>query len=636
MSRSFPKRVRLVILTMPVWMIAANAPAGSTKKQSSSEPVDFRSQIRPVISSKCFSCHGADESSPKAKPRLDVRDEAIKDRKGSRAIVPGDIANSEMVRRITAPDPDHLMPPPKSGRTLSAAEIDLIRRWIQQGARYTPHWAFLKPERPPLPRVKMKSWPRNAIDSFILAKLEKNDLKPSPPADRYTLIRRLALDLTGLPATPAEVDAFVNDKQSDAYERLVDRLLSSPAYGERWARVWLDLARYADSAGYGSDPLRPNIWPWRDWVIRALNDNMPYDRFTIEQIAGDLLPRDPNSENQDPIIATAFHRNTMTNTEGGTDDEEFRVAAVKDRANTTAQVWMGLTMGCAQCHTHKYDPITQREYYQFFAFFNQTEDNDQPDERPTLPLPTREQRETMDRRNAAIAGLEEERKKTSPEFETELAGWEKAQAGGIDWIALEPLDLKSYEGATLSKLSDTSILAAGNSPERDTYTIQARTSLTNITAVRLELLPRESLPNEGTDRAAEKANPVLSELQLAVRSPKTEPLRARFIRVELPGTQRVLSLAEIQVFNEHENVALQGKASQSSTDSGAEARRAIDSNTDGNFDAASTTMTKAQDNPWWELDLGADTPLEEIAIWNRTDRGLGTRLADFKIGRAHV
>jgi hypothetical protein len=219
MSRSFPQRVRLVILTMTVWMFIATAPAASPKRQSSSEPVDFSSQIRPVISSKCFSCHGADESSRKAKLRLDVRDEAIKDRKGSRAIVPGDIANSEMIRRITATDPDDVMPPPKSGRTLSAGEIDLIRRWIQQGAAYTPHWAFLKPERPSLPGVKMKSWPRKAIDSFILAKLEKNDLKPSPPADRYPLIRRLALDLTGLPPTPAEVDAFVNDKQSDACER---------------------------------------------------------------------------------------------------------------------------------------------------------------------------------------------------------------------------------------------------------------------------------------------------------------------------------------------------------------------------------------------------------------------------------
>jgi len=208
-------------------------------------------------------------------------------------------------------------------------------------------------------------------------------------------------------------------------------LLASPRFGERLAYDWLDAARYADSNGYQEDLTR-TLWPWRDWVIHSLNDNLPYDRFTLEQIAGDLLPQDPNSENQDPVIATGFHRNTMTNTEGGTDDEEFRVAAVKDRANVTAQVWMGLTMGCAQCHSHKYDPITQREYYQFYAFFNQTEDNDQPDERPTLPLPTREQREKMDKLKARIAGLEEERKKTSPEFETELAGWEKAQAGGIE------------------------------------------------------------------------------------------------------------------------------------------------------------------------------------------------------------
>src|SRR6266545_2177249 len=626
-----PNFARLRTLTIFAALSVAPAMAGEARQRAPSEPVDFSSQIRPIISSKCFSCHGPDESSRKAKLRLDIREEAVKERKGVRALVPGDLENSEMVRRITATDPDDVMPPPKSGRTLTVAEIDLIKRWIQQGALYTPHWAFVKPERPSLPKVKTKSWPRNAIDSFILAELEKHRLKPSPPADRYTLIRRLSLDLTGLPPTPREVDDFVNDPRGDAYERLVDRLLGSPAYGERWARVWLDLARYADSAGYGSDPLRLNIWPWRDWVIRALNDNMPYDRFTIEQIAGDLLPRDANSDDQDPIVATGFHRNTMTNTEGGTDDEEYRVAAVKDRANVTAQVWMGLTLGCAQCHTHKYDPVTQREYYQFYAFFNQTEDNDQPDERPTLPLPTREQREKMERLKSAIARLEKERKQTTPEFEAELVEWEKAQAKGIDWMALEPSDLTSYRGATLNKLSDHSILAAGDSPETDTYTVKVRTDLTNLTAVRLELLPHESLPKQGPGRAAGTGQAVLNEFQLAVRSPKTVQPAARFVRIELPGTQRVLSLAEIQVFDDRENVAPKGQASQSSTDSGADARRAIDTNTDGNFDAASTTMTRAEDNPWWELDLGTDTPLEEIAIWNRTDRGLGTRLADFKV-----
>src|SRR5262245_7573426 len=392
MKRPVPALVRLPAFTLFAACLIAPASAAAGKRQSAIEPVDFSTQIRPLISSKCFSCHGPDESSSKAKLRLDLRDEAIKERKGTRAIVPGDTASSELVRRITATDPDDLMPPPKTGRTLSVGDIDLLKRWIQQGALYSPHWSFVKPQRVALPEVKMKSWPRNAVDSFILAKLEKNGLKPSPPADRYTLIRRLSLDLTGLPPSPAEVSAFVNDPQQNAYERLVDRLLRSPAYGERWARLWLDVARYADSAGYGSDPLRLNIWPWRDWVIRALNRNLPYDQFTMEQIAGDLLPRNADSEDPDPIIATAFHRNTMTNTEGGTDDEEFRVAAIKDRANVTAQAWMGLTMGCAQCHSHKYDPITQREYYQFYAFFNQTEDNDQPDERPTLPLPTPDQR----------------------------------------------------------------------------------------------------------------------------------------------------------------------------------------------------------------------------------------------------
>ena len=631
MKHKMPDLAPLTALTLLAACSIGATLAASAKKPSVTDPVDFSSQIRPLISSKCFSCHGPDESSRKAKLRLDFRDEAIKDHKGSRAIVPGDAAGSELVRRITTTDPDDLMPPPKTGRTLSAGEIDLLKRWIQQGAPYSPHWAFVNPKRPALPAVKMKSWPRNAIDYFILAKLERNGLKPSPSADRYALVRRLSLDLTGLPPTPAEVNAFVNDPLPDAYERLVDRLLRSPAYGERWARLWLDLARYADSAGYGSDPLRLNIWPWRDWVIRALNRNLPYDRFTIEQIAGDLLPRNPDSDDQDPIVATAFHRNTMTNTEGGTDDEEFRVAAIKDRANVTAQVWMGLTMGCAQCHSHKYDPITQREYYQFYAFFNQTEDNDQPDERPTLPLPTKEQRGKIERLKTEIAGLEEQRKKMTPELEAELAEWEKKQAEATDWIPLEPIDLVSYQGATLSRLPDHSVLASGNSPETDTYAFKARTDLTNISAIRLELLPDDSLPGHGPGRAVETGKGSLTEIELAVRSLKTEPPRARFIRIELPGTQRVLSLAEVQIFDGSQNVATKGKATQSSTDGGGEASRAIDSDTNGNFDAASTTMTKARDDPWWELDLGADTRLEEVAIWNRTDRGLSTRLADFKL-----
>ncbi len=273
------------------------------------------------------------------------------------------------------------MPPPATGKLLSEQETELIRKWIEQGANYDEHWSFTLPIRHALPPLQNSSWPRNEIDYFVLARLGKEGLSPSPEADPHTLIRRLSLDTIGLPPTPAQVVAFVEDKEPGAYEGVVDELLNSPRYGERWARVWLDLARYADSQGYESDSLR-SIWPYRDWVIRALNDNMPYDRFTLEQLAGDLLP--VPTKNQ--LIATGFHRNTPTNSEGGTDDEEFRVLAVKDRVSTTMQVWMGLTAGCAQCHDHKYDPITQREFYQLYAFFNQSADSDQRDDRPSLDV----------------------------------------------------------------------------------------------------------------------------------------------------------------------------------------------------------------------------------------------------------
>jgi hypothetical protein len=368
------------------------------------DKVDFNSQIRPILSGKCFHCHGPDEKSRKAKLRLDLREEATRERDEIIPIKPGDLANSEMIRRITAGnDSDDLMPPAKAGHPLTPGEIGLLKKWVQQGAPYAKHWSFVKPQRPELPGVSRRSWPKNQIDFCILAKLEANKLKPSASADRFALIRRVSLDLIGLPPTPAEVEAFVKDKSSNAFEKVVDRLLGSPAYGEKWARMWLDIARYADSYGYGQDSLRQNNpWPYRDWVIDAFNRNMPFDQFTIEQLAGDLL----EGPTEEQLIATAFHRNTMTNVEGGTDDEEWRVAAVKDRANVTAQAWMGLTMGCAQCHSHKFDPISQKEYYQFYAFFNQTEDNDQADERPTIPLGPAEKQKQAEELEAQIAALE--------------------------------------------------------------------------------------------------------------------------------------------------------------------------------------------------------------------------------------
>jgi hypothetical protein len=363
--------------------------------------VDYLRDVRPILARNCFACHGTDEAHREAGLRLDRRDDATRELKsGAVAVVPDSPDDSELIARATEEDDTLRMPPRKVGPRLSPEEVATLRRWVEQGAPYAAHWALVKPEAKPLPAVKNRDWPRNGIDFWALDRLEKAGLAPSPEADRFTLLRRASLDLRGLPPTPKEVDAFAADRSPDAYEQAVDRFLDDPAYGERMARVWLDLARYADSAGYGSDPLR-TIWRYRDWVIDAFNRNLPYDRFTVEQLAGDLLPN-PTLEQR---MATAFHRNTMTNTEGGTDDEEFRTAAVKDRVDTTWQVWLGLTMGCAKCHSHKYDPITMEEYYRFYAIFNQTADADRPDENPVISAPTPEQAEQIRRIDEQIAPL---------------------------------------------------------------------------------------------------------------------------------------------------------------------------------------------------------------------------------------
>ena len=350
------------------------------------DTVDFNRDIRRLISSNCLACHGPDEAERAADLRLDTEEGSRVDLGGYAAIVPGDPDSSEIIERMTTDDEDLRMPPEGKGRRLTAEEVELVRRWIKQGADYAKHWSYEKPTRPRLPKVKDPQWARNPIDHFVLARVEAAGMKPSPEADRLTLARRVALDLTGLPPTWDEAFAFANDQRPDAYEHYVDQQLGKLAFGERWARVWLDLARYADSAGYADDPPR-TIWAFRDYVIRSLNENKPFDQFTIEQIAGDLLEKPTD----DQLIATAFHRNTLTNNEGGTNDEEFRNVAIVDRVNTTMAVWMGTTMACAQCHTHKYDPITQEEYFRFFAFFNSTEDADKRNEAPLLEVWSPEQ-----------------------------------------------------------------------------------------------------------------------------------------------------------------------------------------------------------------------------------------------------
>jgi hypothetical protein len=323
---------------------------------------------------------------------------------GARAIVPGRVGDSELWRRVTHEDDEQRMPPATTGDPLDAQQLATPRRWIESGATYARHWSFEPPRRvrPPAPTAHAQ-WAADPLDRWVLTAMQAHDLAPNPAADRATLLRRVTLDLTGLPPSPEEVDAFLADSSPTAYERAVDRLLASPAYGERWARVWLDLARFADSAGYAQDPPR-TIWRYRDWVINAWNAGMPLDQFTIEQLAGDLLP----NPTHDQLLATAFHRNTMTNSEGGTDDEEFRTAAVVDRVNTTMQVWMGLTMGCAQCHSHKYDPISQDEYFRFYAVFNNTADADRGDESPLLTEFTPEQRQQIDELDARLAMLTEQ------------------------------------------------------------------------------------------------------------------------------------------------------------------------------------------------------------------------------------
>ncbi len=499
--------------------------AGHCLAQDAAEDVDFNREIRPILARHCFSCHGPDDEHREGGFRLDQRASAVGEAdSGAPPVIPGDAANSELLKRIQSADADERMPPADLGKQLSPSEIDLLKRWIAAGAKYDQHWSFVPPSKIALPKPRGAQWATNPIDLFILSRMHKQQLEPSAKADRYELIRRLSFDLRGLPPSPTEIAHFVNDPRADAYPRLVERMLADPAYGEHLARMWLDIARYADSRGYGSDPLRMNMWRYRDWVIQALNQNMPFDQFTLEQLAGDLLPNPTLSQQ----MATAFHRNTMTNVEGGTDDEEFRVAAVRDRVDTTVQVWMGLTMGCAKCHSHKYDPISQREYYQVYDLFNQTADTDRADEFPTIPAPR-----------------------------------------PADQLALERYEQK------LKLLQQ-----------------QVKTAKSQI----------------GAD-------------------PQAAPIEARYVRVELPGKQRILSLAEIEVYAGGKNIAGEGNATQSSTAYEGSAARAIDGNTDGDyFRSNSVTHTATEDDPWWEVNLLRPHRLEKIQLWNRTGPQMPGRL----------
>jgi len=468
--------------------------------------VDFARDIQPIFIKRCFECHGPDKQ--KSDLRLDRRTDALKGGKSGKPLfVAGKSAESELIQRVTTQDADDVMP--AKGDRLTPQQIDSLRAWVDQGGIWPEekkHWAFSKPNRSKLPEVKNKKWPKNEIDYFILARLEKEKIEPSPEADRATLIRRLSLDLTGLPPTIAEVDGFLKDRSKQAYENLVDRLLASPHYGEHLARWWLDLARYADSNGYQVDLAR-SMWPYREWVIDAFNHNMPFDQFTVEQLAGDLLP----NASLEQKVATGFNRNTKSNDEGGGDDEEYRTKAVKDRVATTAATWLGLTMMCAECHTHKYDPIAQEEYYRFYAFFNNTVDRGNGNE-PSIAVPAPVIQSKVDYVRSCLSKLKRELAEAEQKLPAEQTAWEQRMAGKTKiWTVLELTNAISTGGAVFTNLPDGSILATGLNPTYDTYQIEAETSLTNITAVLLEVLPDPSLPKNGPGRWGQTGNFILDE-----------------------------------------------------------------------------------------------------------------------------
>jgi hypothetical protein len=457
--------------------------------------VDFSRDIRPILSDRCFKCHGFDDKTRDADVGLHTFEAATRDLGGYKAITPGDPDASEIIQRMLAEDSDEVMPPPKANKArLTEEEVALFKQWISEGAEYVQHWSFVPPERPQVPPMESKlpasklAGPTE-IDAFVQRRLKAEGLAPSAEADRATLIRRVSLDLTGLPPTPQEVDAFVADTSADAYEKLVDRLLRSPQYGERWARPWLDLARYADTNGYEKDRPR-SIWPYRDWVIRALNEDMPFDQFSIEQIAGDMLP----NATLDQRIATGFHRNTMLNEEGGIDPLEFRFYAMVDRVATTGTVWMGLTTGCAQCHTHKYDPITHTDYFGMFAMLNNADEPEVTVPDPAIGKRRKEVQSKLDAEQEKLVAQVDE-----PKFQ---AWWEAQKAARVEWKSLEPVSMES----NLPKLThegDGVVFANGDFTKRDVFTLEFEFPKLDqpVTAFRLEALPDERLPKGGPGRA---------------------------------------------------------------------------------------------------------------------------------------
>jgi hypothetical protein len=509
------------------------------------QEIDFNRDIRPILSDKCVFCHGPDKDNRQADLRLDTQDGALADLGGYAAITPGDPDASALVERILSTDEFEQMPPPDSKRSLSKEEKQLLIDWIKQGAIYQQHWSLVKPERPSLPKVDDRGRLENPIDHFILKKLTEKGILPSAHAERETLIRRVTLDLTGLPPTLDEVDAFLKDDSSHAYEKVVDRLLKSPRYGEHMAATWLDVARYSDSNGYQQERTR-TMWPWRDWVIRAFNKNMPFDQFTIEQLAGDLL----ENPTRDQLVATGFNRNHMLNGEGGRIAEESRVNYVIDRVNTTSTTWLGLTMACCQCHDHKYDPITQVEFYQFYDYFNHIDETGRVDAggnaKPVLDLPTESQLNREQELQQKVADLQSQRKTL---FAAEkILAWEnrlrETIASGetpLVWQPLTPDQFRSQNGQTHEFKPDGSIFLSGKNPAKDSYEISYPLKPGTLAGLRIDALHHDSFTNGGLARS-DSGNFVLTDVSFVLTLPDGNNLTPKITSAKADFEQGSLTI----------------------------------------------------------------------------------------------
>jgi len=523
---------RIALAGVLIAALVGRAAVGESK-------LDFNRDVRPILSDRCFSCHGPDSEDRQAGLRLDVRDEVIAALdSGLVAVVPGDPAKSEIVARITSTDPDVVMPPPRLNKPITPAEAEILKRWIAEGAEYRGHWAFERVTRPAVPDVKDAAWPKTPIDHFVLARLEHEGMHPNPEADKVTLARRLALDLTGLPPVPADVDAFLADTSVEAYEKYVDTLLASPHYGERMAIEWLDASRYADSSGYQTDSSRQN-WPWRDWLIKAYNDNLPFDRFTVEQLAGDML----GNPTRDQVVATGFNRNHRLNGEGGIIAEEWRGETVIERGETRGQTRGGGSVGCARCHDHKYDPLSQKEFYSLFSLFNnvpETGTNQGEQHRgggnidPVHLLPSPEQERELARLEQVVVDAEAAVKTEVANIDTLVAEWEKSIRPALTapqeaWMPFEPLKLRSAGGASFRRSEDGTWFVEGELPPKDTYEFETLVPADSFGGLRLEVLPDPSLAGGGGFGRSGNGNIVITKIEAEIEPPGD----AKVIPVEL-------------------------------------------------------------------------------------------------------